>query len=180
MISNYSQSLAFLLQSEGGFGDRPADPGNHLPDGRRGCTNLGVTQSAWEDYAGRRVSTQEMRILTRETVAPFYKNRYWDHCLCDSLPIGVDYLVFDLAVNAGVRRASKMLQECVGAYVDGVIGPETLRKVADADPRVLIKAFSDAKEAFYRSLPTFPTFGEGWLIRVETAEARANRMLVAN
>lgn len=164
--NNWQRSFELMLKSEGGYVNHPADPG--------GRTNLGVTQRTWENWVGRSSDEKEMRSLTPEKVEPLYKKKYWDACRCDDLPIGVDYLVFDFAVNAGVGRSVKTLQKVVGTAQDGVIGPKTLAAVADAPH--LIQTFSDGKVEFYRSLPTFPTFGRGWLNRVEKVKAQAFSM----
>jgi lysozyme family protein len=40
----------------------------------------------------------------------------------------------------------------------------------------LVTRFSHAKEEFYRSLPTFATFGKGWLSRVASTQSAAQTM----
>jgi lysozyme family protein len=169
MITNWDQSFKLMLASEGGYVNHPADPG--------GMTNLGVTKRVWEQWVGRESNEKEMRSLTPEMVEPLYKRKFWDACKCDELPSGVDYLVFDFAVNAGPGRSAKILQAAVGAAQDGAIGPKTLAAVKAQDPAELIQKFSDAKEAFYRSLHTFPTFGKGWLNRVAAVKVKATAML---
>ena len=169
MKENWQKSFEFMLQSEGGYVNHPQDPG--------GRTNLGVTQRVWEEWVGRESNEKEMRSLTPAMVAPLYKRKFWDTCKCDELPAGVDYLVFDFAVNAGPGRSAKILQTAVGTTPDGAIGPKTLAAVRAQDPAALIDKFSDAKEAFYRSLPTFETFGKGWLNRVAAVKIKANSML---
>ena len=37
-----------------------------------------------------------------------------------------------------------------------------------------VERMSDLREAFYRSLPTFPTFGKGWMRRLNEVEALAH------
>lgn len=165
MISNWKRSFDLLLQSEGGYADHPSDPG--------GRTNLGVTQVAWESYVGRSSNEKEMRALTREMVEPLYKRKYWDACRCDELPTGIDYLIFDFAVNAGVGRSVKTLQQSLGVIVDGAIGTITLRVANTENPIEIINKFSSAKEVFYRSLPTFAVFGGGWLNRVDRVKNEA-------
>jgi lysozyme family protein len=118
-----------------------------------------------------------MRSLTPEMVEPLYKRKFWDACKCDDMPSGIDYLVFDFAVNAGVGRSAKILQTAVGVTPDGGIGPITLAAVKAQDPAELVQKFSDAKEAFYRSLNTFETFGKGWLNRVAAVKIKANTLL---
>jgi lysozyme family protein len=176
MISNFEQSLNLVLKSEGGFQSDPRDSGNRLADGRLGCTNLGVTQAAYEYYLKRRVTWDEMKALNRETVKPFYKDGYWDPCMCSYLPIGVDYLVFDIAVNAGDNRAERLLQETVGAVIDGQIGEKTLAAVATFDPKALIIKFSQVKAEWYKSLHN-ATYEQGWLNRVAEVQANALAML---
>ena len=169
MKSNWEQSFALMLVSEGGYGNHPSDPG--------GMTNLGVTKRVWEEWVGRESNEKEMRSLTPEMVKPLYKRKFWDACRCDDLPSGIDYLVFDMAVNAGVGRSAKLLQQCVGVSVDGAIGPITITAVKSKDPEELIEKFSEARELFYRGLKTFDVFGRGWLNRVNHSNANALLMV---
>jgi len=106
-----------------------------------------------------------------------YQQKYWNAVKADDLPEGVDYLAFDFAVNAGPGRAAKLLQQAVGVTADGAIGPATLKAVAAMQPADLIEKYSAAKEAFYRSLPTFETFGKGWLRRVAEVKTISEGMI---
>jgi lysozyme family protein len=118
-----------------------------------------------------------MRGLTPEKVEPLYKKKYFDAVRGDELPMGLDYLMFDFAVNAGAGRAIKTLQTAVGVTPDGGFGPMTMAAVQAVDPVELIERFSQAKEDFYRSLTTFATFGKGWLNRVADVKVKASAML---
>jgi lysozyme family protein len=169
MISNWQKSFELMLKSEGGYVNNPADPG--------GMTNLGVTKATWENWVGRESDEAEMRGLTPEKVEPLYKKKYFDAVRGDELPMGLDYLMFDFAVNAGAGRAIKTLQSAVGVTPDGGFGPMTMAAVQAIDPVELIEKFSQAKEDFYRSLGTFATFGKGWLNRVADVKVKANSML---
>ena len=162
MKENFDAALKALLKHEGGYVNHPADPG--------GMTNLGVTKRVWEEWVGHAVDEQTMRNLTPDLVAPLYKKRYWDAVRADDLPSGVDFVVFDCAVNSGVGRASKFLQQAAGVTDDGKIGPGTLQAVMAKDPKELVDAFCDQRQAFLEALPTFATFGKGWSRRV--AEVR--------
>jgi lysozyme family protein len=178
MQSNWEQSFELMLGSEGGFSDDPRDNGNKLPDGRLGSTMLGVTQYNWENWIGHQVTHEQMKKLTPADVKPFYKKKFWDACRCNDLPDGIDYLVFDFAVNAGVGRSAKTLQSAVGATPDGSIGPLTLAAVnAYNNPETVINLFSIAKEEFYRGLSNFNVYGEGWLNRVAAVKIKATSML---
>ena len=169
MLSNFPAALALVLQSEGGFVNHKFDPG--------GMTNLGVTRNVWREWVKRDVDEAEMRALTPELVTPLYKARYWDACKCSDLIRGVDYAVFDSAVNMGPGRAAKLLQAALGVTADGSIGRATIAAATAADPAELLEAFSLGKEAFYQSLPTFQTFGKGWLNRVAHVQDAAEQMM---
>jgi lysozyme family protein len=110
-------------------------------------------------------------------VAPLYKKNYWDVCHCDDLPDGVDYAVFDLAVNSGTRRAAKMLQKAAGVADDGAIGPATMKAVSECTPHDLALDICELRLAFLQALPTWDTFGKGWGRRVAEVEKTASSML---
>ena len=177
MKENWDQAFKQMLASEGGFTDDERDKGNQLPDGRKGSTMLGVTQFNWERHLGHEVTHDHMRRLTPADVEPLYKKKYWDVVRADELPSGIDYLVFDMGVNAGPGRSIKLLQTAVGVPADGGFGPMTMKAVLAADPVKLIQDFSDAKEDFYRGLNDFTTYGTGWLNRVAAVKQKASSMV---
>ena len=173
MNQNFDACFANVMQSEGGYVWDKDDAG--------GETNLGVTIGAWGAYLNRAIQPGEMKALTQEKVKPFYRSMYWDKVRGDDLPAGVDYAVFDFAVNAGVGRAAKFLQRAVGAVDDGAIGPGTLALVAKITPGKLLQNFAEQKEAFYNTLadknPTQQKFLKGWLARVDHVQTAATSML---
>ena len=169
MRNNFEACFKELLKHEGGYVNHPSDPG--------GITNLGVTKKTWDEWTGRDNSAEDMKALTPEVVEPLYKNRYWDACRCDELPSGVDYCVFDTAVNSGKVRAIKFLQSVVGTVPDGAIGPITIASANAKGPRLIIEQFCDKREVFWRSLPTFDKFGKGWLRRGKEVRAKALEMV---
>ena len=168
MKSNFEDCLARVLASEGGFVNHPKDPG--------GMTNLGCTKATWEEYVGHPVSEADMRALTPDDVAPLYKRKYWDRASCDLLPSGLDYAVFDAAINSGPGRAAKWLQQAVGATVDGAIGPGTLAAVAAKPVQTLIAQYNDTRLQFLESLPTWGTFGKGWGNRIAHVQSAASQL----
>jgi len=165
---NWDASFEMVLKHEGGYVNDPRDPG--------GRTNLGVTQRAWEAWLVRTVTESDMRALTPEKVKPFYKAMYWDKIKGDQLPAGVDYAAYDLAVNSGVGRAAKYLQEIAGVVADGAIGPKSLEAIKACNPKELADALCDMRLTFLKRLPTFETFGKGWSRRVAEVKARADSM----
>ena len=168
MKHNWDEALRHILKYEGGYVNHKDDPG--------GMTNLGVTKRVWEEWTGKPATEADMRSLTPEMVGPLYKTRYWDAVRGDDLPSGIDLCVFDAAVNAGVNRASKFLQQAVGVTADGQIGPKTVEATTAKPADEVVAKFCDLREAHYKSLPTFATFGKGWMRRLASVESEAQTL----
>jgi lysozyme family protein len=165
---NFKKCLEIILHHEGGYVDHPKDPG--------GATNLGVTKQTYEDWMGKVVTKDVIKALTEADVTPIYKKNYWNAILADDIPAGLDLCVFDMCVNGGRHRATKMLQQMVGAKIDGWIGPNTINMtkgyVESNGITKAIEEYQKIRQDFYESLATFKTFGKGWTRRVnETKES---------
>lgn len=168
MKENFEKSLALILKHEGGYVDNPKDPG--------GATNLGCTKKVWEEWVGHEVTKEDIKALKVSDIAPLYKAKYWDAVKGDLLPAGVDYAVFDLAINSGPGRAAKTLQQVLNITADGQIGPATLSTLEAANPRDVATRVCEARLAFLQGLPTYGTFGKGWFRRVAEVEQIAFTM----
>ena len=168
MNQNFDTCLSMLLKHEGGYVNHPKDPG--------GMTNLGVTKRTYDEFHGTDIDEEGMRNLKKSDVEPIYRSNYWNRCRCQDLPSGVDWAVFDFAVNSGTGRAAKALQKAVEAEQDGSIGPLTLMKVKDHEVVNIINRIAIYREQFYRSLSTFDTFGKGWLRRNDETRRQAIHM----
>lgn len=167
-MSRFDQCLPLILAHEGGYVDHPKDPG--------GATNLGITLDTLSAHRGCKVTKDDVKALTVAEAGGIYQKNYWFAACCDQLPAGADYMIFDLAVNSGVGRARKYLQRSAGVNEDGIIGPATLAAVKGKTPLALISSIAGYREAFYRGLDTFPTFGKGWLRRLAEVTAKAKEM----
>jgi len=170
--TSWDASIAEVLASEGGYVDHPRDPG--------GATNRGITIAVFRMWRGNyALGPKDLRALSEEEAKAIYRSEYWNAVQGDALPPGVDHQVFDMAVNAGVRRSSLQLQDVVGADPDGVVGPRTLARVALFPDKVpmIIEGLEAAHEAHYRSLRTFDVFGRGWLARLARRTALARELL---
>jgi len=165
---SFDTLMPHLFRHEGGFADHPRDPG--------GATKYGITRATLSSWRGRPVSRTDVRRLTQAEAAAIYRARYWTVVKADALPAGVDYCVFDAAVNSGPARAAKWLQATVRVTQDGVIGPKTLAAVKAADPARLVEDLCDIRLAFLRGLSTWSVFGRGWERRVEAVRAHARTM----
>ncbi|KGM38762.1 hypothetical protein JY97_14820 [Alkalispirochaeta odontotermitis] len=175
MKRNFAAALEYVLKHEGGYVNHPKDPG--------GATNMGVTIGTAKrlgiDVDGDGdTDIVDIQKLTKKDAAKVYRAQYWNKVKGDSLPSGVDYAVFDFAVNSGVSRAAKFLQHVVGAKPDGRIGPKTLALVAAYDPNKLITRLCNDRLEWLRRLKTFKTFGKGWTRRVNGVLVEAQAMTV--
>ena len=169
MKSNFDKAIVALLISEGGFVNNPKDPG--------GMTNLGVTKTVWEGWTGHDATETTMRNLSTSDVTPLYRKKYWDAVQGDNLPAGLDYCVFDTAVNSGAGRSIKLLQRSIGVTEDGFLGPNSLAAILVSDVGSLIDKYCDARNEFLQSLSTFETFGKGWTNRVSEVNLKAKEMI---
>jgi lysozyme family protein len=161
MKENYAKCLAQVLKYEGGYVDHPRDPG--------GPTNKGITQAVYDAWQkSQNLPTQSVRNISDATVAAIYKQQYWDRISGDDLPAGVDFAVFDYAVNSGVSRAAKTLQAVVGVTQDGVIGPATIQ----ATKTYVAMSVTNKRLAFMQSLSIWSTFGKGWSARIADVKAQ--------
>jgi len=173
MERNFLRAMPLVLKHEGGFVNHPKDPG--------GATNLGVTIGTAKrlglDVDGDGdTDIIDIKLLKPADAAKVYRAEYWNKVRADDLPAGVDYTVFDFAVNSGPGRAVKYLQAAVGVEQDGLVGPVTLAAAAKANPAALINSLCDARLAFMRGLNTWPTFGKGWSSRVAGVRKEALAM----
>ena len=91
MNQNFDTCMTMLLAHEGGFVDHPDDPG--------GMTNLGVTKAVYDEFYGGNATEEVMKALSKGDVEPIYRRNYWNRCRCQDLASGLDWAVFDFAVN---------------------------------------------------------------------------------
>jgi lysozyme family protein len=169
MRANFPAALAAVLVHEGGFVVNPHDPG--------GATCKGVTQAVYDDYRvskGQPIRT--VRDIEQSEVEDLYLARYWNAVRCDELPTGVDYAVFDFAVNSGTNRAARMLQRALRVAEDGQIGPMTLAAVRSVPAGELVDTVCDLRICFLQQLSTFKFFGRGWSRRVAEVRERGKEM----
>jgi len=175
MKINFAEALGLTLRHEGGFVSHPKDPG--------GSTNKGVTLATFSLYLGRKASVDELKMISDTQLCEIYRKQYWDKVRGDDLPGGLDFCVFDFAVNSGPGRAAKMLQDLVGAEADGSIGHKTVAAVLEHVSRETLPKVIDQYQAkrlhYLQALPHWQTFGKGWGRRVNEVLEEAILMMKA-
>jgi lysozyme family protein len=170
MRANFKPSLAAVLVHEGGYSNHPKDPG--------GATMRGVTQRVYD--AWRRTNGKDQQSVARISdaeIEAIYYQQYWLAVRADNLPSGLDYAVFDYAVNSGPSRAIKHLQEVLGVTADGIMGNVTIARASEPETKDKVRALCDRRMKFLRGLPTWDTFGKGWSRRVDGVLSKATGMV---
>jgi lysozyme family protein len=166
--SSYDEALARLLAHEGGYGNHPSDPG--------GPTNFGITIYDYRKYLKSNATAADVRAMKVADAKAIYRSKYWDAMRCDELAPGVDYCIFDYAVNSGTGRAPKVLQRLIRAPLTGRMDDATVRLARARDSGRLIADICDERLAFLQGLGTWRVFGNGWGRRVREVRAAALAM----
>ena len=170
MEKTYPSALKHVFKYEGGYVDHPLDPG--------GATNMGITRRTLARYRRRDVDKSDVRLLSIEEAGDIYRKLYWEPCHCDVIPSGIDFALFDCAVNQGVSRAIRILQKSVHVKVDAILGPQTLAAIAVNPPKELLNEFIARRMNHYGRLASlFRTFGLGWSRRLSDVHAQALHLL---
>lgn len=179
-MSVFDKAFAVVIGHEGGFDANRQDPGNwtggSVGAGELQGTNWGIASSSYPDEqrfvpAEQRMSMpSQVSDLTLDQARIIYRAAYWDRVSGDSLPPALALLVFDAAVNNGVRRAVIWLQGSVSASPDGQMGPATLAALNanahSAGGAAICAEFQAQRLAFMANLPTWRVFGLGWARRL--------------
>jgi lysozyme family protein len=137
-----------------GYTNDPVDAGGETKFGvaKSGNPNTNITSLTWPE------------------AQQIYYDRYWIAGGCQLLSPRLAVLHFDGCVNHGVSRASKFLQEVIGANQDGQVGPATAKLANSKNDLEVCSLLADRREKFYRAIvasnPVQARFLNGWLRRI--------------
>ena len=148
-MGDFQRCIPVILAEEGGLSNHRRDPG--------GVTKFGISRRAYPNL--------DIARLTRDQAISIYRADYWAKINGDDLPVGLDLLVFDTAVNLGVITAAMLLQEAVGVTMDGVIGPITLSRARQQMPD-LLGDYGALRAWRYEINRNEDVFGKGWFRRL--------------
>lgn len=172
---DFQNCLSHVLEMEGGYSNDPYDPG--------GPTNFGITLKVYASWLNTPLTavtqaslTERLKKIPASDVAAIYQKNYWQRASCEDFSSGLALMHFDCAVNQGVSRAIRFLQQAVGTDVDGEIGPMTRAAAAKMPVDRVLEAYAEIRRKHYRSLHHFWRFGRGWLRRVSRTLIRATHM----
>lgn len=159
-IMAFENAVKIILKHEGGYVNDPDDPG--------GETAFGICKRSYPDL--------DIRNLTVEQAKEIYYRDYWMKAYCHEIrnhQLAIH--VFDMAVNAGVTAAIRLLQGAVSTSQDGRFGPVT-KGAVNGYPRQLelVWKYKYLRLKYYAEIVAskrrMAKFLKAWVNRVETTK----------
>ena len=136
----FCKALTFTLKWEGGYVNNCHDKG--------GPTNYGITQQVYDDYRNKNHKDNiPVKMIHMDEVKNIYFAEYWTKAGCYSMPIKLAIAVFDFAVNSGVSRALRYLEQSTNQ----------------------LETYLQAREQYFRTIGkgSNSIFLKGWLNRLK-------------
>ena len=135
----FEWAFRLVIGLEGGYTRDSKDPGNWTS----GRIAQGELRGTKYGISAASYPTLDIASLTLDQAKGIYKRDYWDAMRCGQMTRRLSVLVFDSAVQHGQGKAREWL--AVPLEFETYLG----RRIA-----------------YYASLDSFQTFGEGWMNRV--------------
>lgn len=163
-MGNFEKALKKVLLWEGGYVNHPNDTG--------GATNKGITLKTYQYHFGKDKTVEDLKNITLEEVSYIYREGYWNKIKGDYITNqSIAELLFDFAVNSGVKTAVRKLQNILGVYADGILGNITLKALNDyPSQKELFKHIWTVRKKYYENIskknPDMKVFLEGWMNRL--------------
>lgn len=155
-------TMGWIIKIEGGYVNDPHDLG--------GETNYGISKKTYPDV--------DIKNLTVEQAMAIYERNYWIFYNCNLMPPVAGILAMDAYVQHSPKTASRLLQEAVGATPDGIVGPITLKKIREKDPRQLMLNFIRERALYYHHITVARSknakFLKGWFRRLPMLQQHIN------
>ena len=138
---------------------------------RGGITKFGIAKASNPDLS--------ITTLTYDAAKRVYYKNYWLAGDCADIALFAPKLAmlhFDGCVNHGIGRASKIVQEAVGATIDGDIGPKSLEAIkracgASGGELKVCERVAQLRRQFYQQIvrrdASQQRFLNGWLNRID-------------
>ena len=189
----FMRAFAHLIGIEGGYVNDPVDRGGATKYGisLRFLVAEGKVDDDGDGFADfdldmdGDIDGADIRKLTILDAKILYRTCFWDRLDCGSFEEPIGEMLFDQAVNGGLRAAAKLLQRALNEIarearfrstplkVDGVIGEKTLQSLDSYVARFGVdriidayrEAVKDRYHAIVRANPSQARFLRGWLNR---------------
>lgn len=144
MLDSFEISFIHILEAEGiGFTDHATDKG--------GPTIHGLSSRFLASYFGRYLAYHEIKAITVDEAREIYRESFWDTLRLSEISPRLAMVIFDQAVNRGVRAVTLSIQRATGTKQDGVFGPVTFKALASSDPTLTAwDIIKDSKQAYFK------------------------------
>lgn len=150
MADQFKEALQLVLDLEGNhtFTNAPLDKG--------GPTYSGLTQKTYDGYCvHHNLPHRNVGSLSDGEVADVYQALFWNlpqdyrgQPIAPNLPYPADVVFFQLNVNCGIGRSTKLLQSAVLSIPNGSFGPDSLFNIPK-DGIALADSILRAQLAYY-------------------------------
>lgn len=169
-MADFRNVYAFTLDAEKGYQCDPHDDGNWSSGkanvGRLIGTKGGISAPILIKVRGPQVKKADMQNLTTQEIVSIAKAEFYDPIQGDTLPAGIDLMVFDMDYNSGSEghlglervleggstsfygitqnlksisvTAAKILQAHLRVFVDGQLGPQSIQAILNLGEKASI------------------------------------------
>jgi len=151
-MANFDIAFKRTMEFEGGYSNDPDDNG--------GETKYGISEKSYPKLS--------IRELTLNEVKHIYVDSYWNGIRGDEIENQeLANVLFDTAVNIGLKEAIIMVQKIIGTTVDGIVGSITLNWLNTLEPECLIERYKLARIRYYYDISNKRNrkFFFGWVRR---------------
>lgn len=172
----FTACMPFIIQEEGTtFSNTPGDHGR--------ATRYGIIQTEYNIYRhSKGLPLQSVNLISQEEYTDIYWSSYWmPHC--PDIPAGLDLSTFNINVNGGTGRGTRLIQQVLGLLVDGIWGPATqahVTGIGQDEIADLIRTFHADERNFYQAIinhdPSQHKFASDWFGRNDRCEALSLKM----
>lgn len=133
-MAKFEESIEIILKHEGGYVNNPDDPG--------GETNWGISKRSYPDV--------DIKKLTKDDAKEIYYKDYWNKILGYRInDQRIANQLMDFAVNAGVKRCTKMVQELLKLEKTGNFGDITLSYLNSVNYDMFLLRFKLKRIEYY-------------------------------
>lgn len=165
-MADFKPAYEKMIRNEGGY------VLHKVAGDTGGLTFAGISIAAHPEWNGWTIIESEGGNSEKLTpmVYQFYKMNYWDRVKGDQIKSQIiAENIFDFAVNAGVRTASKLAQVVVDATPDGIIGNNTVSALNNYNQHMFVSNYALSKIQRYAQIcnknPAQKKFLLGWINR---------------
>ena len=125
-MANFEKAINKILKFEGGYVNDKNDSG--------GETKFGISKKTYPNL--------DIKNLTIGQAKEIYKRDYWNKIKGDFIKSQkIAELLFDTAINMGIKTAIILAQKCLNVKVDGILGKITLSVLNSIDEEKFIYCF---------------------------------------